>query len=492
MSAAPAWSADRHGLRIALRRRAAAVPARIDAAGIDAACVLVVVVAVLINGIVVLLGLPHRFELVGDAAAAALLVLAAVCVIRAGSPIRLPHLAIAFAVLLVIAAARSDDFLRLVVSARNFVLLPALALALAALGSSERRNRAVLLTVVGLMVVEFGVTIVQALTLSDVDLVVGTFGDYNGPQAAFALVAGGCLAFGVYAAGAGRLWWLALGAALPLFSIWAAIRIVPLVVPCAAGAVTVAAWWAWRGAPERRWRVRRPVVIGAAAVFAAAVLLAGYAIARPSDFQLLTNSQVRQSYLQSSQFYAGAKHKHKATHEHKTTHKNNATHKPGHRANGKRKPRSRQVPGRLTQYKAAENLIERSPASFLFGAGLGKTTYAVNLGVHKPAERGAQLAGYSDFGTLLVELGWLGIAVTAGCAVGLGLGCLAGARRAPPGSWTRALLIGYPGVLTAMAALSFEGAPFRNEGSATIFWVLTGLVLASILEPRARPRDAGS
>ena len=138
------------------------------------------------------------------------------------------------------------------------------------------------------------------------------------------------------------------------------------------------------------------------------------------------------------------------------------------------------VPGRGAQYRTAAELIDGSPMSFLFGNGLGATTYAENLGVEKPP-RDERVAGYSDFGTLVVELGWLGVLVVAACAVALGLGSLAAARHASPGSWTRALLIGYPGVLVAMAALALFGNPFRNVGSATIFWVLTGLALASIL-----------
>jgi hypothetical protein len=144
------------------------------------------------------------------------------------------------------------------------------------------------------------------------------------------------------------------------------------------------------------------------------------------------------------------------------------------------------VPGRGTQYKTAAGLIDGSPVSALFGNGLGATTYAENLGVEKPP-RDERIAGSSDFGTLVVELGWLGVLLVAACAVALALGACAAARRAAARSWTRALLIGYPGVLVAMAALAFFGTPFRNIGSATIFWVLTGLVLASILEPRASP-----
>jgi hypothetical protein len=142
------------------------------------------------------------------------------------------------------------------------------------------------------------------------------------------------------------------------------------------------------------------------------------------------------------------------------------------------------VPGRMTQYRAAVQLVDRSPAGFLFGEGLGATTYALNLGIDQPTQRGARLAGYSDFGTVLVELGWLGIVLVAACAVALALGSLAAARRAPPGSWTRALLIGYVGVLATMTAMAFTGAPFRQAGSATLFWIVTGLALASMLQQR--------
>jgi hypothetical protein len=148
------------------------------------------------------------------------------------------------------------------------------------------------------------------------------------------------------------------------------------------------------------------------------------------------------------------------------------------------------VPGRGTQYKTAARLIDGSPVSALFGNGLGATTYAENLGVEKPP-RDERIAGYSDFGTLVVELGWLGVLVVAACATALGLGACAAARRAAAGSWTRALLIGYPGVLVTMAALAFFGTPFRNIGSATIFWVLTGLVLASILDRERGPSARG-
>jgi hypothetical protein len=143
------------------------------------------------------------------------------------------------------------------------------------------------------------------------------------------------------------------------------------------------------------------------------------------------------------------------------------------------------LPSVNTQYKAANRVIAGGPTSFLFGQGLGTSTYANNFGI-RPTTRDARWAAYSDFGSLLVEVGWLGLAVMVACALGLGLGSVAAAKRAPPASWTRALLVAYPGVLVAVTAATLIGNPFRAVGSATIFWVLTGLVLASILEQRHR------
>ena len=589
-----------------------------DQTSIDVGCVAVLVIAVLVQGIVVALELPHRVELLGDLAALALLVWALVVVVRRGGTVEVPYLALVLGALLVVAALRSDDLLRLVVSARNFTLLPILALALSALGPRERRNRAVLTTVILLTVVEFAVTIVQALTIDNVDLVVGTFGDYSGPSTAFAVLTGACLALGIYAARVGRIWWLGLAIVLPLFSIWASIRAVLPIAPVALLAVAVPAWWASASTSTRTRSWRRALAVATAAILCGIAVVAGYAIARPKDFGLFTNPSERSAYLQNANVfsrsgdwvsvnaqsirsvgrigkraslsvvpfqgavYAGATGavpirsgriysflsyvRTTATGDYRfwagayrgTTDRGPVSHlttghwtpllvhglrvrvggpllialfkdggsyagtesisfacikvveetsatkhgalqspdchpraSPGEAGTSHHgtKPLT-SVPGRGTQYRTATGLIDGTPASFLFGNGLGATTYAENLGLEKPP-RAERVAGYSDFGTLVVELGWLGVAVVAACAVALGLGSCAAARRAPAASWTRALLIGYPGVLVTMAALAFFGTPFRNIGSATIFWVLTGLVLASILDRQGSP-NAGA
>jgi hypothetical protein len=546
-----------------------------------------------------------------------------------------PYLAMALAVVLVVAAFRSDDFARLLVSARNFVLPPMLALALASLGERERRNRAVVLTVVGLAVMEFAITIVQAITIDNLDLIGGTFGDYSQQSVAFAIIAAACLALGIYAARVKGAWWLVLAMVLPAFLIWAVIRSALPIAPVAGLAVVVGASWV-RASHEplkRAWR--RPVVTAAAVILSAVAITAGFAVARPRDFALFTNSSERSTYLHEATIYSRAGDwvsvNGTITHARGAALSGRASFSvrpfggvlyAGARAGGaspihagrtysflahvrapstgryqlwagtylgteqrgavtrlaadrwtpmrvqglkittagplflalwkpsgtysrdesisfacitvtrgaiaretqsKGSPRcssgqsdsstspsgnggDRQspangggrrelaanpssvssVPGRLDQYKTAARLIDGSPTSFLFGNGLGATTYAENLGVGPPS-RAERSAGYSDVGTLIVELGWLGVALALASAVALGVGSLAAARRAKSASWTQALLIAYPGVLVAMVALAFFGAPFRNVGSATIFWLLTGLALASILGRPDRP-----
>ncbi len=627
----PAVTADRFKLSVSLGRAGT-----LGQSAIDVGCVVVLVVAVLIQGLAVALDLPHRVELLADLAAVVLLVWILIVLARGGSTVSVPYLALALAVVLVVAAFRSDDFIRLLVSARNFVLPPMLAVALASLGERERRNRAVVLTVVGLAVLEFAITIVQAITIDNVDLIGGTFGDYSQQSVAFAIIAGACLALGVYAARVKGAWWLVLAMFLPAFLIWAVIRSALPIAPVGGLAVVVGAWWVRMSHRPlgRPWS--RPAVAAAAVILSGVAISAGFAVARPRDFALFTNSSERSAYLHNATIYSragqwtsvngtitdarggglggrasfsvrpfgdvvyagaraegappihagrtysflanvrpssagryqlwagtylGTERRGAATRlaadrwtpmrvqglkitargplflalwkpsgrysrddsisfacitvtkgaiARETQSKGSprcssdqsapSTSSSGNRGDGQSPatggggresaahPASSgsSVPGRLDQYKTAARLIDGSPASFLFGNGLGSTTYAENLGLGPPS-RAERNAGYSDVGTLIVELGWLGVALAVASAVALGMGSLAAARRAKPASWSQALLIGYPGVLVTMVALAFFGAPFRNVGSATIFWLLTGLALASMLGRRDRP-----
>jgi hypothetical protein len=633
----PAVTADKFKLSVSLGRARTT-----GQSAIDVGCVVVLVVAVLIQGLAVALDLPHRIELLADLAAVVLLVWILIDRARSGSTLSVPYLAMALGVVLVVAAFRSDDFTRLLVSARNFVLPPMLALALASLGERERRNRAVVLAVVGLAVIEFAITILQSITIDNVDLIGGTFGDYSQQSVAFAIIAAACLVLGIYAARVEGEWCLVLAMVLPAFLIWAVIRSALPIAPVAGLAVVVGAWWVRKSDRPlgRPWR--RPAVTAAAVILSAVAITAGFAVARPRDFALFTNSSERSAYFHDATIYsragqwtsvngritrargealggrasfsvtpfggvpyAGARADGASPIQAGRTYsflasvrassagryqlwagtylgterrgvvtrlaadqwtpmrvqsvKVTATGplflalwKPSgaysredaysrdesisfacitvskgaiaRETQAKGNPRcsseqsdpstsssgndgDRQspakggggrgsaahvgssaspIPGRLDQYKSAARLINGSPASFLFGNGLGATTYADNLGVGPPS-KAERSAGYSDVGTLIVELGWLGVALAIASAVALGMGSLAAARRAKPASWTQALLIGYPGVLVTMVALAFFGAPFRNVGSATIFCLLTGLALASMLGRGDRP-----
>jgi hypothetical protein len=616
----PAVSADRFKLRIDLR-----AGRRINERSIDVGLVAFLAAAVLVQGLVVAFGLPHKVELLVELSAAVLVLWVAFAVVRSGATIRLPYLAIAFAAMLAVAAVRSDELLRMVVSLRNFVLLPALALCLGALGQNEGRNRLVVWAVVSLAVLQFAVTVGQGIAGLDVDLIDGTFGDNSDPSTTFAIITGSCLALGMYGARLGRKWWLAVAVALPLFSVWASVRAALIVAPAAGLAVAVATWWAVRPAPAGPARWRLPLTVAAAAVACGAAITAGYAIARPGELALFTNAADRSAYLRNADIYytsahgwstidsafkrgtasaqdvqrgtlplinpdpnslyagasdnaaptlvagrtysflaavkanrAGRYHLFAGPIQGRTQggtypsarfgsnrwqwlaaqdvvvrspgqpffalqtdsgtftgreliaircpivlHGAKVAVPTGHGApNCDRARRSANaggahpvfsgasgaplgreplvVPGRGTQYKTAARLIDGTPLSFLFGNGLGATTYAANLGLSQPP-RADRIAGYSDFGTTVVELGWLGTAIAFGCILALGFGSLAAARRAQPETWTRALLLAYPGVLVAMTAEAFFGTPFRNIGSAAIFWILTGLALASIL-----------
>src|SRR5215207_5399016 len=92
-------TAERFKLRIVLRRARKA-----RQSPIDVGCVALLLTAVLIQGVVVLLGLPHRVELLGDLAAAAMLVSALIVVLLGRATIPVPYLAIAFAAVLMVAA----------------------------------------------------------------------------------------------------------------------------------------------------------------------------------------------------------------------------------------------------------------------------------------------------------------------------------------------------------------------------------------------------
>jgi hypothetical protein len=141
------------------------------------------------------------------------------------------------------------------------------------------------------------------------------------------------------------------------------------------------------------------------------------------------------------------------------------------------------VPGRLTQWRMARDAISTSLGRRLFGEGLGAATAATHLGLKTaslPSDNAA--ASYSDFGNLLVERGWVGVAIVAAIAAALVAAAIALLRTLPPGRWTTAVTAAIPGVVLLMAMYGMISVPLRSRPSALTFW----LVLALGLGPLSR------
>jgi hypothetical protein len=140
---------------------------------------------------------------------------------------------------------------------------------------------------------------------------------------------------------------------------------------------------------------------------------------------------------------------------------------------------ARAFPGRVTQWRMAEREISTSPTTKLFGKGLGSATVAENLGVYpQDLPPNAEAASYSDFGTLLVERGWFGVALVGLIAVILGGTALRIIRRLPGGLWATAVTLAVPGVLCVMAAYGMIAEQLRNAPAALTFWVVVALGLS--------------
>ncbi len=140
------------------------------------------------------------------------------------------------------------------------------------------------------------------------------------------------------------------------------------------------------------------------------------------------------------------------------------------------------MPGRLTQWHMAEREISGSVATKMFGRGLGSATVAENVGVHpQDLSAEAEAASYSDFGTLLVERGWTGIAVVALFAAALAWASFRIALTVPRGQWTTAFTLAVPGALCVMASYGMIADQLRSAPAALTFW----LVVAFGLSPRA-------
>lgn len=139
----------------------------------------------------------------------------------------------------------------------------------------------------------------------------------------------------------------------------------------------------------------------------------------------------------------------------------------------------RPVPGRLTQWRMAEHAISGSLATKLFGKGLGTATVAEELGVTPGGlSVDADAASHSDFGTLLVERGWIGIGVVGLLAAALAAAAIRIARAVPRGRWTTAFTLAVPGAVAVMAAYGMIAEQLRSRPAALTFWLVVALGLS--------------
>ena len=115
----------------------------------------------------------------------------------------------------------------------------------------------------------------------------------------------------------------------------------------------------------------------------------------------------------------------------------------------------------------------------MFGKGLGTATVAENLGVYpRDLSPDAALASNSDFGTLLVERGWSGIAIVAFFATALAWTAWRILPFLEMSRWTTALTAAVPGAVCVMAAYGPLAEQLRNAAAALTFWLLVALGLS--------------
>jgi hypothetical protein len=322
----------------------------------------------------------------------------------------------------------------------------------------------------------FVVTIGQAIHQydggrHDSDSIVGTLGAYANWATAMLILMAACVALGRFLTARGRAWpWLALAAILPLFTAWAVVMIVAVLLPIAGLAVLVGGALLRSRPPA--WRF----AAGAVAVVAAtAAIFGSYHQWHPDSYQLLTHGDLGGAYLKNATIIKTAP-------------------RPGAGAGTAPSGRSEiptaavpvPVPGRFTQYKNSFSIIDNEPTTLVFGKGLGAATYAENVGVDR-AKGDPQIAqnSFTDFSTLLIERGLLGMLVVAACVLALAVVTLRSLRsRSPDDRWSTAVLVGYPGVLAVMGAAAVYASPFRNSGTSGAFFLITALVIGAAVGRR--------
>jgi len=616
--------------RVELRRGAQwNVAELLRADSVTAGIVILLALAWCVEGALALARLPQRLDVFVDLGAALLCVWLAVRLVRTRTVPRVPLVVWAYVLWVLAGLYTHAPAGAAVTSARNFVLLPVLALLLATEGTSERRVRFTLVTLFGLAVLQFVLMVEQAMRFGDVDQVSGSFGASANAATAAAMLIVICVAASGYLVRApGDKLALAAAAVFPLFSAWAVVKIVPLLVPAAVVVTAIGAL------AVRRTSWRRALTVMAAVTASAGLVISWYAAFRPDSFQALFNADARANYVRNASInrnssfaptpderpargkfanlvddpsaeidtagmssyvnavisraavaysgrgsfriadaapgdytaqltnydgtriavkenvpYTFSAYVRAATRSSEAvtvqiewrdsngrivgTTLGTSTTAPGRYrrlvASGKAPTRAvtatpkiavthvpdaasaiyadalqfergtkvtpyverpensrrrsilvpRPFPGRLTQWRMAEREISTSPTKRLFGEGLGSATVAVNLGVSpEDLSANAAAASYSDFGTLLVERGWTGVALVGLIAVILGVTALRIARTLPGRLWTTALTLAVPGVLCVMAAYGMIASQLRNAAVALTFWVVIALGLS--------------
>jgi hypothetical protein len=140
---------------------------------------------------------------------------------------------------------------------------------------------------------------------------------------------------------------------------------------------------------------------------------------------------------------------------------------------------SRPVVGRVDQWRAAERLVSRSWFHRLFGNGAGSATVAENLGISaNDLTPDQESASYSDFGSLLAERGYTGIATVAVLVALLTLASIRLARRLPPSRWATATTVAVPGLLATMALYGLIADQLRSRPVALTFWLLVAVAFS--------------
>lgn len=568
------------------------------------------------EGARVAVGLPHAVVGVVDIAELALAVWLGIgLVLRYGIRWVSP-LVVVYGVWVALGLVTSAPAAAVVTSLKYLLLLPALALVVAAHGARERQARVLVGVLLVLGALEFVVTLVQSFGTTSSDSITGTFGpSANAVVGAVVLLIVSLAVAGFLVRAPSGSSALALAFALPIFSAWTLVKLVPVIQPLVVLAVAVPA------IALRRTTLLRALVALAATMASSAVVIGSYAAFHRDSFDALFNRNAASNYLASAAItgapgptsgaignvvisnYANAS---VATHTVAFTVTNTvagdytawvsaaggtyhvapgrryvfrataastaaalqylqpqiewrdgaghllgislghearlpgggagplfarlAAIAPAHAATAMPKfavtgsppagssitvaaasvaftPGGRPatapspptvaapapaaapaapVPGRLTQWRMAEDAISGSAASELFGTGLGAATVADGLGVQtQDLSPDAAAASYSDFGTLLVERGWVGVGLVSLFALALVLAALRLFRSLPSGCWTTAYTTAVPGAVAVMAAYGMIADQLRNRAAALTFWLIVALGLSPLLE-RAR------